>query len=413
MDLATRDPRVKTQLFRFVDVLPVLRTNAQKTRQLLEYLSRPEAISSWPFSLSLISSILKIPGVNSIVADIAQRQVTQMAHMFIVGDTFESTLPKLEARRRNRLAFTLDILGESVLSDAEAEDYRGKYFRLIERLGEASANWRFIQQIDQSALGPIPKVNLSIKISSLDCRIDPMAFESSMSRLIERLTPILRAAMKQGFFINFDMEQYALKDLTRELFRRLILSDEFRNYRYLGIVVQAYLRSSLADIEDWISVARERGCPFTIRLVKGAYWDYEVITAEQNGWSIPVFDKKSETDLNYEACARVLIDAYPSIELALGSHNVRSISSTLAYIAHKNIPLNSTEIQMLYGMADPFKKSLIDMGVRVREYDPMGELVPGLSYLVRRLLENSANDSFLKQTFLNRKEMNQLLAPPR
>jgi RHH-type proline utilization regulon transcriptional repressor/proline dehydrogenase/delta 1-pyrroline-5-carboxylate dehydrogenase len=269
-----------------------------------------------------------------------------------------------------------------------------------------------MKPIDESALGPIPPVNISLKISALDCRMDSLAFEASLERLIKKIEPMLEAAMKHGVFINFDMEQFALKDLTRELFKRLIMMPKFRSYRFFGIVVQAYLKTASEDVQDWIAIARERGTPFSIRLVKGAYWDYEVIVADQNGWEPPVWMKKSESDAHYELCTRLLLDAYPAIELAVGSHNVRSISHALAYTEALGLPQNALEIQMLYGMADAFKNSLVKRGVRVREYTPVGEMLPGLSYLVRRLLENSANDSFLKQSFMDKTGIRDLLQKP-
>lgn len=412
IDLSTQDLRVKTQLFRFVDVLPVLVDSTQRREHLLEYLSKPRSADHWPLSLRLISGLLKVPGISELGVKVADSQVRQMAQKFIVGEDIESVIPRLEFARSKGIGFTLDILGESVLSDDEAALYQKKYFDLIERMGELQQKWKPHPLLDQTALGSIPPVNLSIKISSLDCRMDPMAFESSLQRLIERIEPILQAAVKKNIFINFDMEQFALKDLTRELFRRLILKPEFKTYRHFGVVVQAYLKSSRSDVDEWIKVAQERGTPFTIRLVKGAYWDYEVIVADQNAWEIPVYLKKQDSDANYEDCTRALLDAYPLIELAVGSHNVRSIAFALAYAEVRKVPLSALEVQMLYGMADPFKESLVRMGVRVREYAPFGEMLPGLSYLVRRLLENSSNDSFLKQSFMNKTKIEELLSRP-
>ena len=138
-----------------------------------------------------------------------------------------------------------------------------------------------------------------------------------------------------------------------------------------------------------------------------------MIHAAQNGWAVPVYSEKWQSDENYERCAGDLLASYPSIELALGSHNLRSLGAALAFAENKSLPRNALEVQMLYGMAEPFKTSLVRMGYRLRDYDPIGELIPGLSYLVRRLLENSANDSFLKQIFLSQREVSDLLRDPR
>jgi RHH-type proline utilization regulon transcriptional repressor/proline dehydrogenase/delta 1-pyrroline-5-carboxylate dehydrogenase len=146
--------------------------------------------------------------------------------------------------------------------------------------------------------------------------------------------------------------------------------------------------------------------------VKGAYWDFETVHAEQQGWPIPVYTNKQESDANYERCAFLLLDNYKDISLAIGSHNVRSISACLVYATKKNIPQNAFEIQMLYGMADPIKKSLVGMGYRVREYAPVGELIPGMAYLVRRLLENTSNESFLRSKFAENASTDHLLKDP-
>jgi len=416
IELATSDPRVKTQLFRFVDVLPVLGSFEQKKAHLLEYVSRPQEDDShdaaWPWSLRALSRLLKLKGADRLLVRLSDFQVKQMGKNFILGENLENALPKLLKKRAQKIGFTLDILGEGVFSEEEAAKYLDRYTNLIQELGKKSKNWIRISPIDDSPIGPVPPVNISIKVSALDCRMDPLAFEDSLTRLEKRLEPLLAIAVRNNVFINFDMEQFAMKDLTRELFKRLILKPEFRNYRHVGIVVQAYLRSARSDIENWIDVAHKRGTPFTIRLVKGAYWDYETIISAQNGWEAPVFLKKSDSDSNFEACTRILLEAFPEIEIAVGSHNLRSIAYALAYAEALQLPTNSFEVQMLYGMADPFKEGLVKKGIRIREYDPIGEMLPGLSYLVRRLLENTSNDSFLKQSFMDNTGIHELLKNP-
>jgi len=412
LELATSDLRVKTQLFRFVDVLPVLKTSQQKKEHLIEYLSPSAGAKKWPWILKVIVALLKVPGLDRLMVAIADFQVRQMAKNFIVGNSWEQAWKKLQVARERKLAFTLDILGETVFSEGEAEYYTEQYRQLIDQIGRRKSELLPIKQIDEAASGPIPAVNISLKLSALDCRMDPAAHEASVIRLIERVEPMMRLAVQRGVFINFDMETFALREIYRDVFKRILMKEEFRRYRHFGIVVQAYQRTSLGDVHDWIRFARERGTPFTIRLVKGAYWDYEVIVAQQSSWLPPVYDYKFESDANYEECTRAMLDAYPDIELAIGSHNVRSISHALAYAEWKKLPLSALEVQMLYGMADPFKDALVKRGVRVREYDPVGEMLPGLSYLVRRLLENSANDSFLKQSFMDKTGIRELLKTP-
>ncbi|TVQ79062.1 MAG: hypothetical protein EA369_05690 [Bradymonadales bacterium] len=412
MELSMKDPLVKTQLFRFVDVLPVLVTDRQKLQHLLEYLSRPPSVESWPGLLSLVSGLLRLPLFRQLLMRLSDRQVRQMGNLFIVGRNATEALPKVLDLRSSGVGFTLDILGEAVVSDEESHHYQSQYEDLIDQLGNESLNWTEVQPVDFSDLGPVPKVNVSLKLSAFDALLDPMATDSSVERLKARLIPVLRLAMQRGVFINFDMEQFSLNSLTRKVFRQLILMPEFKSYRHFGIVCQAYLRSAEEEVREWIQLATERGTPFTIRLVKGAYWDYETIIAEQNDWESPVFSEKWESDQAFESCARLLLGSYPKIEMAAGSHNVRSLSYCLALAEELKLPRNSFEIQMLYGMSGSFKDAILRRKLRLREYCPLGEMLPGLSYLVRRLLENTANDSFLRQSFMDRKAMELLLRRP-
>jgi len=413
MEWTTRNPVVKTQLFRFVDVLPVLKTVASKRDHLLEYLSRPngQKSGSWPFFLSATTALLKTP-FQSLVTSVADRQVKEMAANFILGKRVEEVLPKVEALRKEEVAFTLDLLGEAILSEPEAAEYRDLYHHLLDGLGERSKAWGPVSAIDDSPLGAIPKVNLSIKISALDAMPDPIAWEPTLARLHERLAPLIEKAMKYEIFINFDMEQFSYREMTNELFRRILMDDRFKNYRHLGIVVQAYLKTAPADVSAWVEFAKQRKTPFTVRLVKGAYWDYEQVIAQQNGWEPPVFDHKWQSDVAFEKCAKILLEGYPHLELAAGSHNVRSLAYCLAKTEDLGLPKNAMEVQMLYGMSGGFRKAFVSQGYRFREYCPVGEMLPGLSYLVRRLLENTANDSFLKQSFLDKKGVLELLKNP-
>jgi len=155
--------------------------------------------------------------------------------------------------------------------------------------------------------------------------------------------------------------------------------------------------------------------------VKGAYWDYETIRAEQMGWPSPVWNTKPQTDACFERMSRTFIASTPAkagefggggVKLALGSHNARSIASALAALEARNLPRSAIELQMLHGMAEPLKNAAVEMGLRVREYVPVGEMIPGMAYLVRRLLENTSNESWLKAGFFENADLDVLLADP-
>ena len=142
---------------------------------------------------------------------------------------------------------------------------------------------------------------------------------------------------------------------------------------------------------DW---AKDRGTPVTVRLVKGAYWDQETITSRQNYWPTPVYNHKSSTDANYERMTRLLLENHEHVYAAIGSHNVRSQAVAMAIVQALNIPKRHVEFQVLYGMADNLATAMVKQGHRVRVYCPYGDLIPGMAYLIRRLLENTANSSF-------------------
>jgi RHH-type proline utilization regulon transcriptional repressor/proline dehydrogenase/delta 1-pyrroline-5-carboxylate dehydrogenase len=208
------------------------------------------------------------------------------------------------------------------------------------------------------------------------------------------------------------MEQYSSKDTTIQIFEEVLTEPDFRDWPDVGIAIQAYLRDTAHDLERLRAWAERRGTPAWVRLVKGAYWDYETILAEQLGWPVPVWTQKWESDAAYERLSRYLLENRRWLRPAFASHNVRSVAHALAVAKLLNVPRGAAEVQMLYGMADPIKEVLVGMGQRVRVYTPYGELLPGMAYLVRRLLENTANESFLRASFTEHVPAELLLRNP-
>lgn len=409
MDWSMQNPAFKTQMFRFVDVLPTLQSSGEVAKHLKEYFAEggEQLPSVFNFGLGLGSLA---PGL---MAGAIKKNVTQMAKMFITGETPKEAIDVLKKSRKQKMTFTLDILGEACLSETEALDYQNRYMELIDWMNKETKSWDFDPQLDTDHAGNIPRVNVSVKLTAIYSQIHPESWQHSIDMVKERMRPILKKAVDTNTFINIDMEKYAIKDLTIETFKQLLMEEPFRNYAHFGIVIQAYLRDSMADVKDLIAFAKTRKTPFSVRLVKGAYWDYETIGAQQKNWQIPVYTRKPESDINYEECTKLLLDNVDVIRLAVASHNVRSLAFAMAYAEQKGLPKNSFELQMLYGMAEPFKRSVVSKGYRLREYCPVGEMLPGMSYLVRRLLENSSNDSFLKAKFADNVSDTALLADPR
>jgi RHH-type proline utilization regulon transcriptional repressor/proline dehydrogenase/delta 1-pyrroline-5-carboxylate dehydrogenase len=336
--------------------------------------------------------------------------VSGMARQFIAGRNPADVMKTLRKKRRQRIGFTVDLLGEAVVSEEEANEYAARCQELLEHLARETRGWT--DPLGKNA-ELFPVVNVSVKISALYSQMNPADPADAIAHLAPKLRPILRRAKELGAFINFDMESYAHKNATLELFRMLFTEPEFRDWPHAGIVIQAYLRDAEEDLSDLIAWGRERGTRFTVRLVKGAYWDYEKIKSTQNGWVVPVWLQKPESDANFERLTRILLENESIVTSAFGSHNVRSIAHAQALAEEIGIDRSRFEFQLLYGMAGPIKRALVETGYRVREYSPVGELLPGMSYLVRRLLENTSNEGFLRAKFSEHVSAAQLLRDPR
>ncbi len=423
MEWSMKDHEFKVQMFRFVDAFPVLRTSEAIFDHLTDYLGQP-GVTVPP----VIAGALKAGGLaKGLAAKTIAGQITSMAAKFIAGADAASALPGLRAMWDEGVAFSVDLLGETCVSDEEADHYARKYLDLIQNLPRAVAAWPSRPLLESDHLGPIPRVNVSIKISALSARCDAIDPEGSMADLMRRLLPILEAARDLGVFVNFDMEHHALKDFTIELFQRCVERVDAQ----AGLAMQAYLTSGVADARRLAEWAHARKKLVTVRLVKGAYWDAETIKSELHAWPCPVWPRKWMTDRCFEEMTGVLLDACPrppaprgqgdiasagprpvGVRLALGSHNVRSIAAALAGLEARGLPRNAIELQMLHGMADQLKFAAAEMGLRVREYVPVGEMIPGMAYLVRRLLENTSNESWLKAGFLDNADPGALLRAP-
>lgn len=407
MDWSMKNEQFKTQMFRFVDVLPSLNSNNEVTRHIKEYFTDDK-------NTELPSVFNMGVGVGSLAPSLMtkaiKKNIEQMAKMFITGENVKQAMPLLLKKRKQKIAFTLDLLGEATLSEQEAYEYQQRYLELIEDL--SAQQWDTQELLDSDDQSPIPIVNISVKLTSLYSQINLKSWEQTKQTLKSRVRPILQKAISKNVFINIDMESYDYKDLTIEIFQELLMEEEFNNYPHFGIVLQAYLRDCFEDAQKMIDFAKKRECPFTIRLVKGAYWDYENILANQRQWDIPVFTNKFESDHQFEKVSFELLKAHPFIKLAIGSHNVRTIAAAIAQANFLSLPKNAIEIQMLYGMAEEIKLALVNDGYRLREYATVGELIPGMAYLVRRLLENTSNQSFLRSKYSDHEDNKILLQDP-
>jgi RHH-type transcriptional regulator, proline utilization regulon repressor / proline dehydrogenase / delta 1-pyrroline-5-carboxylate dehydrogenase len=396
MDWSMKHEEFKVRLFRFIDVLPSLKSDEQLVRLLQEYFSHDDNM------LKIISGGIGILFgkvlAPTVAGPVIRKSIESMARQFIAGKDSDDIKNAIEALRKDGSRFSIDLLGEAVVSDKEARDYADRYLSLL----------GFIHENFPDEAG----ANISIKVSSLYSQLDPRDWECSLARTKENLRPILRKAKSFNISVTFDMEQYYNKAITVEIFKSILEEEEFRELPMAGIALQAYLHDTEQDISALSAWARKQSRKISIRLVKGAYWDYEIVMNRQKGWPVPVFLNKEETDLNFERLTLLLFGHSDAVSPAIATHNLRSISHAIAAADAMNIPKQSFEFQLLYGMADPVRKALRERGFNVRTYTPVGKLIPGMAYLVRRLLENTSNESFLRKSFSEKTSFDDLIRAP-
>ena len=410
LNLAMEDSLFKTQLFRFIDVLPSVTDDEQVVTLAREYLGDGDTQffgAHWGLkALSATSLGARLSGKA------IRSQVEQMARTFIAGATVEEAAPRLTDLWQHGRAWSVDLLGEATISDREADRYRDRCMEALTLLAPVAALWPSLPLLERDHLGPIPRVQFSIKISALSPHLDPIDPEGSYRSVATRLRPILDLAMRLPASLIFDMEQADTKTLLVEIFTRLFAEPSYKAYPYAGLALQAYHRETERDIEGLLSWVRQRGAPITIRLVKGAYWDSDRIRYWQRGWAVPLFEHKVETDANYEALTRLLLSRTSVIRPAFGTHNLRTLAYIEAVAESLGLPPETWEYQMIFGMAEPFQHAVTQHGRRLRLYTPIGDLLPGMAYLVRRLLENTSNESFLRKEYVESQPLSTLLAPP-
>jgi RHH-type proline utilization regulon transcriptional repressor/proline dehydrogenase/delta 1-pyrroline-5-carboxylate dehydrogenase len=408
LSLVIASPAHKTQLFRFVDVFPACRDSADVMRHIEEYFGGSDVPSVVGHGLDLAAHL---PLVGRLTSAAAHHNISRMARQFIAGATPEEAIPQLTRLWQAGTACTADLLGEKTVTEAEADRYASRVLSMFNALILASQAWPPTPSLEEDPWGTVPRVNVSVKATALSPLFGPLTSMDGIAEVRDRLRPILERAKEAQATVHLDMENDDVKDMTLELLRQV--AAEFPGGPQLGCVIQAYRKDSYADLLDllaWSKGALRQ--PLQIRLVKGAYWDYETIVARAEGWPVPVFDQKNETDANYERCTRLLVDHAGDVRPLIAGHNLRSVAYAIAYTRAQGLPDSAIELQVLYGMAEPTQVALRRLGLRVRVYAPVGDLLAGMAYLVRRLLENTSNESFIYQRFAEERNLDALLAPP-
>ncbi len=401
-DWSMRDERFRTSLLRFIDVLPSLSDNALAVRIFREYLKEAEGTEgAAPLILRSAEAFSRVPA--AVAAPLIRTAVRSLSRQFIAGSAPPDALPAIEELITGGAFVSLDLLGEAVVSEAEAAQYAKRYLELLDFFGSRIGK--------SSDAGTTNSIDISLKLSSFYSQTDPLNFEGSLEHMIAALRPVLEKARERGASLTFDMEQYYHKDLVIASFKRVL--SEYESLRG-NIALQVYLKDTREDLLALIRWAKEGRRKIGIRLVKGAYWDYEVVNSRQKGWPVPVFLSKDETDANYEELTKVLMENADAVRPAIATHNIRSVANALALAESLGLGPADFEFQFLFGMGGPLMNALKHAGFRhpARVYCPIGELLQGMAYLVRRVLENTSNESFFRKTFSEGLSLEELARKP-
>ncbi len=411
MDWSMRNENFKVQIFRFVDTFPSLTTPKLLTDHIKEYFGEEKDMPAFLSAGAKVAGMLGTFG-GSVLNKVISGNIHEMAKQFIVGEKTHDALKNIVKLRKDGFAAVVDVLGEATLSHLEADEYVATYLELLDAMEKEQNSWKALglDTKDSGDWGHAPKINVAIKPTATFCLANPQDFEGSVVGILNQARKVCQRAKEMNAFFCIDMESYKHKDITLEVYRRLKL--EFKDYPHVGIVLQAYLKDAEKDTADLIAWARKHNTQISIRLVKGAYWDYEVVRAKQNGWEIPVWTIKSESDACFERITYNVLKNSDICHFACASHNVRSIAATIEIAKELGVDDSRYEFQVLYGMAEPVRRGILKVAGRVRLYCPYGDMVPGMGYLVRRLLENTANESFLRQSFVEEASLEKLLEDP-
>lgn len=387
-------PELRAALFRLVDVAPACSDKRDLARHLAALLREVESPAVFA---PLLRRAAGARSTRGLVGGAAGLAVRAMAGRFIIGESIEEAIPALTGMWERGIGASIDLLGEATVTAEEAEVYTRRCEEVLEGLAAAAREWPSRPRLENDSIGPLPRVNLSVKLSAMTPEARPDDPDRGARDAGPRLRRLLRLGKRHGAHIHIDMESLDSREMVLRLIEEILGDDEFEDGPSIGMVLQAYLRDSDETAERMLAAAAEskRRDALTIRLVKGAYWDHEGIVAEGNGWSVPVFTEKADSDRSFERLTRRLIDAHPIVRPAIASHNIRSIAHAVAYAEARGMGRTEVEYQVLRGLGDDLGAALAAAGLRTRVYCPIGDLVAGMAYLVRRLLENTANDSFL------------------
>jgi len=333
-----------------------------------------------PEKMAIFSKLVSRIG-EPVVRTVLRQAMKLMGSQYVMGTSIETAVERSQKEFQCNYRFSFDMLGEAALSSKDADVYYDAYLMAIRYLGNHSS--------EAESFVDFPSI--SIKLSALHPRYEIWQKQRVLKELVPRMLHLVEVAREKNVAITIDAEESDRLDLSLEIFQQIKLSEKIRNWDGFGLAVQAYQKRAYKVLQYLLELSKISQSRIPIRLVKGAYWDTEIKRAQESGLeSYPVFTRKSCTDVSYLACAKFLLSSRDNFYPQFATHNAHTIASVVE-LANGN---QNYEFQRLHGMGENLYASVIDE-VNCRVYAPVGSYEDLLPYLVRRLLENGANSSFV------------------
>lgn len=357
---------------------------------------------------SLLTGLLARSGRGIIrkAVDVAMRM---MGEQFVTGETIDEALKNAERLEEKGFQYSYDMLGEAALTDPDAERYYQDYQNAIYAIGQASTDKDVYN-------GP----GISIKLSALHPRYQRSQMDRVNDELYSKVLNLAVLAKKYNIGLNIDAEETERLEISLELLERLCFEPTLNDWKGIGFVIQAYQKRCFYVVDYIIDLAKRSQKRLMIRLVKGAYWDSEIKKAQIEGMAdYPVFTRKVHTDLSYIACARKLLAEPDYIYPQFATHNAQTVATIYQLANPERYYAGQYEFQCLHGMGEPLYENVVGdkaagkLGIPCRIYAPVGNHETLLAYLVRRLLENGANTSFVNRIADKSLKVEDLIENPR
>ncbi len=324
-----------------------------------------------------------------------------LGRQFVMSRTIHGGIKRARKMEEKGYRYSYDMLGEAAKTEQDAEFYLNAYHKAIEAIGEAS-----------SELGPIAGPGISVKLSALHPRYEWVKHDRVFTELLPKLKKLALEAKVRNIGLTIDAEEADRLEISLELIEALAMDPVLKGWKGLGLAVQAYQKRASAVVDWLIDLAKRSDCRLMIRLVKGAYWDSEIKWAQERGLkNYPVFTRKSSTDVSFLACAKKLLAAIPFVYPQFATHNAYTVAAVLEMAGDST----QFEFQCLHGMGDTLYDSIVgkdNLNRPCRVYAPVGGHEYLLAYLVRRLLENGANTSFVNRIIDAEAPIEELIIDP-